>query len=70
MPRRKVRQPPPVGSKYKKVYRGNRITMIVVSTDKGVGFKVGGKVYASPSGAAKSITGGEVNGWRFWGIEN
>lgn len=30
------------------------------------GISLGGKVYASPSGAAKSVTGTAVDGWTFW----
>lgn len=30
------------------------------------GIKLGDRVYASPSGAAKSVTGTAVDGWTFW----
>lgn len=34
------------------------------------GIEVAGKVYASPSGAARAVTGGGAeNGWRWWRVK-
>jgi hypothetical protein len=43
--------------------------MTVVETSGGVGYRVSGKVYKSPSGAAKAITKCAANGWRWWHID-
>ena len=34
------------------------------------GLKIGRKVYRSPSGAASAITGGPINGWAAWRMED
>jgi hypothetical protein len=69
MAKRKPRQLPKVGTVYEKRFNKTPYRLTVVKTENGIGFKVGSNVYASPSGAAKAITGSEVNGWAFWGIE-
>jgi hypothetical protein len=69
MPQRKPRQLPTVGSVFEKTFRGEVYRLTVVKTGEGVRFKIGGKTFRTPSGAAKSITGSEVNGWSFWGID-
>ena len=38
----------------------------IVSTPGGIGYEVSGKIFRSPSTAAKSITNTAVNGWVFW----
>ena len=43
--------------------------MTIVSTPSGIGYEVNGRVFQTPSGAAKSITRTEVNGWGFWRID-
>ncbi len=41
----------------------------VVETDEGVRYRIeDGREFKSPSAAAKAITGGAVNGWRFWSL--
>jgi hypothetical protein len=70
MPVRKERKPPKIGTKYERAYKGTTYTMTVVDARPGVAYSVGGKVYASPTGAAKAVTKTEVNGWDFWGIES
>ncbi|MDI6711609.1 MAG: DUF4357 domain-containing protein [Anaerosomatales bacterium] len=40
----------------------------VVQTPSGIGYKLDGEVFGSPSGAAKHLTGGSINGWEFWKI--
>jgi hypothetical protein len=69
MPRKKERNTPQVGTTYTKMFKGKPHTMRVVSTDSGISFMVGGNKFPSPTGAAKSITKTDVNGWKFWGIE-
>jgi hypothetical protein len=38
----------------------------VAATVVADGIRLRDQVYASPSGAAKSVTGTAVDGWRFW----
>ncbi len=60
------RNTPSVGSSYERSWKNKIYKMRVVKTENGIGYEVDGKIYAYPSGAAKSITKQEVNGWRFW----
>lgn len=69
MPRPKERKSPKVGASFEKTYKGKTYTLTVVKTPGGTGYKVNGEVFTSPSTAAKSITGSEVNGWVWWGME-
>ena len=66
MPQRKARSLPKIGDVFKGKTRGKMYKMEVVRAGKKLGYKVKDKVYGSPSGAAKSLTNHEVNGWRFW----
>lgn len=66
MPRRKTRSLPKAGDVFEGRARGKKYKMEVVKIGEKIGYKVKGKVYGSPSGAAKSLTHHEVNGWRFW----
>ena len=69
MPRaRKRLSAPPVGSTYERQFKGRNVQMTVVSANGGVAYRVSGRDFRSPSAAAKSITGTEVNGWEFWRI--
>ena len=46
---------------------------MVVSVDRGTGWvavELEGKTYKSLSAAARSITGYQVDGWIFWGLES
>jgi hypothetical protein len=43
-------------------YPDRRVTATVVKD----GISLRGEVHASPSGAAKSVTGNAVDGWTFW----
>lgn len=72
MAKKKQRTPPPVGSRYRHVYRGEAYDMEVVETPSGVGYKVLGEVYRSPTAAAKSIVGKDqqTNGWNFWNMDS
>jgi hypothetical protein len=69
MPARRKRTPPQAGSSYTRKYKGRSYTLRVMETDGVVAYKLGGQVFSSPSSAAKSITGGEINGWAFWHID-
>ncbi len=69
MAKRKNRPTPRSGTKLRKVYKGREYVLSVVRTESGAGYEVGGKVYASPTGAAKAITKREINGWVFWSLD-
>jgi len=66
MPKHKEVNLPQPGSRFAKTYKGKTYTMEVVKEAGRVQYKVGSKIYSSPSAAAKSITKTEVNGWVFW----
>jgi len=68
MPIRKVHTLPKVGDTFHRTFKHAQYTMKVVKGEKGIGYKVGDNVYASPSAAAKSVTQHAVNGWKFWHI--
>ena len=63
MPRRKN------GKTYSKTFKGKLYVMKITRTDSGVGYSVGGRLFKTPTAAAKSITQNDVNGWVFWGID-
>ncbi len=70
MPGRRIdRTPPPVGSVYDRVFKGTQVRMSVVATADGIVFRVGDRDYRTPTAAAKSVTGNEVNGWSFWRMD-
>jgi hypothetical protein len=66
---RKKRPNPKLGRKFVKEYKHQIYKLKVVKGNGGIGYKLEGIVYSSPSAAAKSITGSEVNGWKFWKID-
>jgi len=68
LPKAKNRELPRPGTRYSRVFKGRTVEMEVISTPNGVRYKIGEKEYRSPSGAAKAVTGNEVNGWYFWNI--
>jgi Protein of unknown function (DUF2924) len=68
MPKRKRRNPPPAGAIFEREYQGRAYRLRVVDKNGERSFEVGGRAFATLSGAAKSITKHEVNGWRFWRI--
>ena len=68
MPKNIERQNPKIGSVYNRFYKRKKYEMKVVKKEDGIAYLVRGKEYNSPSGAAKSITNNEINGWRFWGM--
>ncbi len=70
MPRRKRdRAMPALGSVRERSFKGRVYHMTVVAGADGVAYRVGKRDFRTPSGAAKSVTGNEVNGWQFWGLE-
>jgi hypothetical protein len=60
---------PKIGSQFEKKYGGKQYVLTVISEGGQTMFLLGKFSYRSPSAAAKTITGGEVNGWRFWSID-
>lgn len=52
----------PAGTSLRAKYKGQ---VHAARIDRG-GIVVGGKRFATPSDAARAITGTNVNGWRFW----
>jgi hypothetical protein len=70
MAQKKPRDDPKVGRVFQKRYKGCLYQLTIVTVSGGVGYKVGDEVFRTPSGAAESITGCEVNGWKWWGIED
>jgi hypothetical protein len=69
MPKRKQHSVPQVGTKFEKTYKGKQFVLSVVAEDGRTQFRVGRTTFSTPTAAAKNITGGEVNGWKFWRIE-
>ena len=69
MPKRKERTPPKVGTAFERTFKAKIYKMQVVEKDGRIGYRVLGKVYPSPTAAAKAITKTEVNGWSFWGMD-
>jgi hypothetical protein len=68
--RRKIaRKPPEVGRKFTHKFKDKVFTMTVVRTDKGIGYEVKGRVFGSPSTAAKHVSGHEENGYDYWHTE-
>jgi hypothetical protein len=65
---KKTRTPPSVGMVFEKTFKWKTYKMQVVEHNGSIGYRVLGKVYRSPTGAAKAITKTEVNGWNFWDI--
>ena len=61
---------PKIGRRFSKKFRGRLYRMTAVKSNNEIGYKVGRKIYKSPSAAARSITKYEVNGWVFWNIKD
>ena len=59
------------GQKLVARYKGQEHTVLVLGDDKvGLGFELDGKaIFKSLSTAGNAVTGGSVNGWRFWSRE-
>ena len=69
MAARKQRQNPKVGSEHVKEYKCKIYKLRVIKMGGSIAYELGGEVFPSPSSAAKSVTKGEVNGWKFWSID-
>jgi len=68
---RLARELPPVGTRLSGRYRGQEFFAEVVASEGGEGapaVECQGARYRSLSAAAKAVTGGSVNGWRFWKV--
>lgn len=52
----------PAGTEFRAAYKGK----IHLGKVEGGALALGGHTFHSPSAAAMSVTGGHVNGWRFW----
>lgn len=50
-----------------RTYKGREYKALLTPKGK---IKLGGKIFLSPSAAAKSIVKREVNGWKFWYIKD
>ena len=66
MPAPKKRPNPKVGTEFIKEYRHKTYKLKIVKAAGDVAFELNGTIYTSPSTAARSLTRGEVNGWKFW----
>lgn len=66
MAQRIERKTPKVGVLLEGTFAKKHYTLKVVQTADGLGYELNGKIYKTPTAAAKSITKFEVNGWRFW----
>ena len=69
MPAAKKRLNPKIGSEFEKKYKGKTYVLKVVRFEGDIAFHLNGENYSSPTAAGKSVTGSDVNGWRFWGID-
>ncbi len=69
MHERKQRPSPKAGTSYVKTYKGRKYTMKVIEVNGELAYSVSGNQYRTPTAAAKSITGNEVNGWTFWKMD-
>ncbi len=69
---KKERNLPQVGTNFTKKYKGNEYTMSVIENNGKIKYRISGRVYDSPSAAAKAVIGGkhEINGWVFWRMNN
>lgn len=73
--RRKIKRTPPlIGSVYERRIRkgtrkGRTARMEVVDGADGISYRVEGRDYRTPSAAAVSVTGYNVNGWSFWHVD-
>jgi hypothetical protein len=69
MGRAKGHKVPKVGAKFQKTFKERKYRLTVVTIPNGIGYEVGGKVFKSPSAAARSIARTAVNGWKFWHLD-
>jgi hypothetical protein len=69
MPHWTARKQPPVGAIFEGHYKGKKYTVEVINKEGDICYRLGKKVFSSPSAAAKSIVKCEVNGWLFWRMD-
>jgi hypothetical protein len=69
MAKRKERPTPKVGSRFQKTYEGKCRTLHVAESEGRICYKMDGRIFNSPSAAAKTLTKAEVNGWKFWEMD-
>ena len=73
MPHRKVRTEfPSVGTVLTRTFKGETFQAKVLSVNPDAGsvtVELKGQSYNTLTAAAKVVTGTEVNGWKFWGLE-
>jgi hypothetical protein len=61
---------PKVGEFFEHRYKGTLYRLNVVQTDNGLAYELLGKVYSSPTAAAKSVVGPQyINGRKFWHMD-
>lgn len=60
---------PPVGSIFKRDFAGKQHTLKVMNSPSGIIYELDGRIFKTPTAAAKSLTKYEVNGWKFWNIK-
>ena len=63
-----VRPLPMAGSKFVREWKSTIYELYVSEVGGVLQYKVDGKLFNSPTGAAKYVTKQEVNGWKFWKI--
>jgi hypothetical protein len=68
MPKAKKRTMPTFGSVFEKNYGGKTYRLKIVKSSNGIAYEVSGRIFKTPTAAAKNIVKHAVNGWRFWKI--
>lgn len=68
MPKKAQHKVPKPGLSFARIFQGEKYVLTVVSENGRTMYRLGKNSYRSPSAAAKKITCGEVNGWKFWKI--
>lgn len=71
MNKRLLRKDPEVGRRFQHRYKGTMYVLTVVKTSDGIGYELLGKIYQSPTAAAKALVGSDqpTNGRKFWHID-
>ncbi len=67
--KKKERKPPQIGLIFRKKFKGQEYSMKVVGEPDYPKYKVGDKIFKTPTAAAKHITNNEINGWIFWKMD-
>jgi hypothetical protein len=66
---RKKRNQPTVGSIFERRFGEKAYRLKVVRDAEGIGYELSGRRFKTPTAAAKSVIGHDVNGWLFWKID-